>query len=52
MNTGLVTQVRDGRRLIYRAGFMPMNAVKGYLTANCCQGQACELQDVTQCAAC
>ncbi len=52
MNAGLVTQQRDGRRLIYRAGFAHMNAVMGYLTANCCQGQSCELQDVTQCAAC
>ena len=52
MNAGLVTQERDGRRLIYRAGFVQMNDVMSYLTANCCQGQACELQDVTQCAAC
>ena len=52
MNAGLVTQERDGRRLIYRVGFAQMNAVMSYLTANCCQGQACELQDVTQCAAC
>jgi len=52
MQADLVTQQRDGRRLIYRAGFVQMNAVLAYLTANCCQGQACELQDVTQCAAC
>ena len=52
MNADLVTQERDGRRLIYRAGFVQMNAVMSYLTANCCQGQSCELQDVTQCAAC
>ena len=52
MNAGQVTQERDGRRVIYRAGFVQMNAVMSYLTANCCQGQACELQDVTQCAAC
>ena len=52
MNAGLVTQQRDGRRLLYRAGFAQMNAVMSYLTANCCQGQSCELQDVTKCAAC
>ena len=52
MNAGLVTQQRDGRSLIYRAGFAQMNAVMSYLTANCCQGQSCELQDVTKCAAC
>lgn len=37
----LVTQERDGRNLIYRASFERMNALLGYLTANCCQGQEC-----------
>ena len=41
MNAGLVTQERQGRNLIYRAAFDHMNAVLGYLTANCCQGSAC-----------
>src|SRR5690606_27206102 len=40
---GLVTQQRDGRHLIYRAGFTRMNALLGYLTEHCCDGQACEL---------
>ena len=39
---GLVTQQRDGRNLIYRADFAQMNALLGYLTEHCCQGQACE----------
>ena len=38
---GLVSQERDGRHLIYRAAFDRMNAVLGYLTAHCCQGQPC-----------
>jgi ArsR family transcriptional regulator, arsenate/arsenite/antimonite-responsive transcriptional repressor len=41
MNAGLVTQERNGRHLIYRASFDRMNALLGYLSANCCQGQAC-----------
>ena len=41
MHAGLVTQERDGRNLIYRAVFEQMNALLGYLTANCCQGEAC-----------
>ncbi len=41
MNAGLVTQERQGRNLVYRAAFDHMNALLGYLTANCCQGEAC-----------
>ena len=40
-NAGLVAQERAGRNLIYRAQFERMNALMGYLTENCCQGQAC-----------
>jgi DNA-binding transcriptional ArsR family regulator len=41
MHAGLVTQERDGRSLIYRAAYEQMNAVLGFLTENCCQGQGC-----------
>ncbi|HWP18198.1 MAG TPA: metalloregulator ArsR/SmtB family transcription factor [Burkholderiaceae bacterium] len=41
MNAGLVTQERQGRHLVYRASFDRMNGLLGYLTENCCQGQAC-----------
>lgn len=41
MNAGLVSQERMGRNLVYRASFERMNEVLGYLTQNCCQGQAC-----------
>lgn len=39
--SGLISQERQGRNLIYRAGMSRMNALLGYLTENCCQGQAC-----------
>jgi ArsR family transcriptional regulator, arsenate/arsenite/antimonite-responsive transcriptional repressor len=41
---GLVSQTRDGRNLIYRASFDHMNELLGFLTANCCEGQPCELE--------
>lgn len=41
MHAGLVTQERNGRHLIYRASFEQMNALLGYLTENCCQGEEC-----------
>lgn len=37
----LVTQERHGRHLIYRASFEHMNGLLGYLTAHCCEGEAC-----------
>lgn len=47
-HAGLVSQERDGRHLIYRASFDQMNALLGYLTAHCCQGEAC-LDAATTC---
>lgn len=41
VNAGLVSQERQGRNLIYRASFDHMNDVLAFLTANCCQGEAC-----------
>jgi DNA-binding transcriptional ArsR family regulator len=35
---GLVTFRREGRSLIYMAAYDEMNALLGYLTENCCQG--------------
>lgn len=37
---------RDGRCLIYRARFAQMNALLGFLTLHCCEGQPCEVQPV------
>jgi DNA-binding transcriptional ArsR family regulator len=39
--SGLVSQERASRHLVYRAAFDNMNALLGYLTENCCQGAAC-----------
>ena len=43
LHSGLVTQERNGRNLIYRAAFGEVNALIGYLTENCCEGEACEM---------
>jgi len=40
-NSGLVSQERQGRHLIYRASIETMNELLGYLTENCCQGEVC-----------
>ena len=39
--SGLVSQERASRNLIYRAAFEHMNGVLAFLTENCCQGAAC-----------
>ena len=49
VNAGLVTQERQGRNLIYRASFDSMNELLGYLTDNCCAGEACLTSDATAC---
>lgn len=41
MHAGLVSQQREGRNLIYRASFEQMNGLLAYLSAHCCQGEAC-----------
>ena len=46
---GLLVQRPDGRRLIYSANFEAMQALVGYLTENCCQGEACEITDQGAC---
>ena len=40
-HSGLISQERQGRNLVYRASFANMNELLGYLTENCCQGAAC-----------
>ena len=52
-HAGLITQERDGRNLIYRAAFATMNDLLAYLTVNCCEGQSCELTEVSaSCTTC
>ena len=49
---GLVTQERASRNIIYRAAFGRMNALLGYLTANCCQGVECSLDTAAESCKC
>lgn len=49
VHADLVSQERIGRNLIYRAQYDRMNAVLGYLTQNCCQGQACLTETASRC---
>ena len=46
-HAGLVTFRREGRSLIYTAAYPVMNALLGYLTENCCKGDAasCDIDD-------
>nr|WP_315198764.1 metalloregulator ArsR/SmtB family transcription factor [uncultured Aquabacterium sp.] len=44
LHSGLVSQEREGRNLIYRAAFDHMNALLGHLTEHCCQGAPCDTQ--------
>lgn len=50
-NAGLVSSEPHGRHLIYRANFAQMNALLGYLTQHCCQGQGCDLAESATCTA-
>lgn len=50
LHSRLVTQERNGRNLIYRAAFGEVNALIGYLTENCCEGEACEVDAAAACA--
>jgi len=45
LTAGLVTQSREGRHLIYRAEFDRMNELLGFLTANCCAGGSCAVNE-------
>ena len=45
--SGLITQERQGRNLIYRASFAAMNDLLNYLTENSCQGAACSATPAT-----
>jgi|ERR1035441_4144327 ArsR family transcriptional regulator len=51
-NAGLVTQERLSRNIIYRASFDDMNALLGYLTKNCCQGDECAAVEIRAARAC
>jgi ArsR family transcriptional regulator, arsenate/arsenite/antimonite-responsive transcriptional repressor len=40
--SGLVSQEREGRNLIYRADLARMSDLMDYLAAHCCLGAGCE----------
>lgn len=46
-HSGLITQERQGRNLVYRASFAAMKELLGYLTENCCQGATCMASPAT-----
>lgn len=51
-HSGLVSSEARGRNLIYRANFSHMNALLGYLTEHCCNGDECEAGGTTINATC
>ena len=51
-HSGLVTQERESRNLIYRPSITQMNDLLGYLTAHCCQGTSCAAAAAAACADC
>jgi ArsR family transcriptional regulator, arsenate/arsenite/antimonite-responsive transcriptional repressor len=51
-HAGLVTSEPRGRNLIYRASFERMNALLGYLTEHCCQGEPCTATESNACTTC
>ena len=43
MHADLVSQERDGRKLIYRPALAQMTELLSYLSAHCCMGVACDV---------
>ena len=50
-HSGLVTQERESRNLIYRPAIEQMNGLLRYLTDHCCQGADCTIAVVADCIA-
>jgi DNA-binding transcriptional ArsR family regulator len=48
-HSGLVTQERESRHLIYRPSITQMNDLMDYLSAHCCQGTACAATPAAHC---
>lgn len=51
-HAGMVNVERQGRHLIYRADFVRMNGLLGYLTEHCCMGAVCEVSEPSVCITC
>jgi DNA-binding transcriptional ArsR family regulator len=52
LRSGLVSQERDGRHLIYRPELALMNELLAYLTDHCCHGEVCEVVPAAGCTTC
>lgn len=50
LHAGLATQEREGRSLTYRASYDRMNALIGFMVANCCAGQPVAAGETSDCA--
>jgi len=48
--SGLVTQTKAGRSLIYAANFPTMDGLIFFLTENCCGGNVCSSVRVSSCS--
>jgi len=48
----LVSARQEGRYVFYSANFGSMNALIGYLTENCCQGEPCAAVPASGCTTC
>jgi DNA-binding transcriptional ArsR family regulator len=46
----MVVQKKAGRSLIYSANFATMNGLVGFLTENCCGGNACPPVRISDCS--
>lgn len=42
-HANLITPQQAGRFIYYRANYVTMNGLIGYLTENCCQGSTCDI---------
>lgn len=47
--SGLISQRRESRNLIYTANYPHMNQLLAYLTENCCAGQDCLVERSNSC---
>lgn len=46
----LITAKQEGRFINYSANFVAMQALMDFLSANCCQGEPCDLKTKPACA--
>jgi len=51
-HAGLVTSVRKGRNVVYRADLARLNALARFLAEDCCGGAACAPADILPLANC